>query len=729
MCEAVCCLVLALQGLIGQVREAYVRQQWAGLDTLLTTLASPAPALPLTQRLRFYLRPDVAALVGAHHDIHLLRSAAVAIKRSVSHCPPLKVEGNLVSEIVLRLVAAWRQELELKKQVEAEEEAAFRTQTVCEDKDEEVELEEEYQRLFPSFQEAFAGLVQSNSLEDSSVQGDGDTESEGARKNRPDSSFSPQRLNQLKQLAVFMLDYFSAETADGFQQAAEEDFLQRAAIVNKLAATLPPGAVSPTLEAGLVPSFIAVAALTIRRHQLSLSEQKKKEASAPTSATTYNFYLDPNLEEAQLIRPLLASVSLAVSRLLEQFPENPVLAHILQVRDRILLLGVSSPLAKCLTGLELLLAACQEWEKNAHRGVSLQPVMDAASGQILRWRRLELANWRSLLLGQAGLAGLRAQAAESYWLHVMAVVLEAKKKTETVQALVRFVESASLADFQSRLAILVSVRRILVLMSGSGGPTRRWVLACLANLHAYYSRFRPAVDAALAVHLKAAEKKVAEFVRMTRWKDTNFWSVKTMVDKTRKTMHKTLKQFTKAVSVPCTPSLLDSGDAEETSAGLTALDCPEDNQLIGAAAPAGLPRYLQVILSPKLEPLGTFIKLRARAFSMSVKIKKQLNGLSLQEDIADLVPTIVRELEGLAALKVDETKSREHKKSQAGHIQQRKRRALNDLFRALQGLGLSYRYGLVNCATGLNSSQELLHYLEPGQQPAGWNHLEKYFFR
>jgi midasin (ATPase involved in ribosome maturation) len=101
----------------------------------------------------------------------------------------------------------------------------------------------------------------------------------------------------------------------------------------------------------------------------------------------------------------------------------------------------------------------------------------------------------------------------------------------------------------------------------------------------------------------------------------------------------------------------------------------------------------------------------------------------LQEDIADLVPTIVRELEGLAALKVDETRSREHKKSQAGHIQQRKRRALNDLFRTLQGLGLSYRYGLVNCAAGLNSSQELLHYLEPGQQPAGWNHLEKYFFR
>ena len=32
-------------------------------------------------------------------------------------------------------------------------------------------------------------------------------------------------------------------------------------------------------------------------------------------------------------------------------------------------------------------------------------------------------------------------------------------------------------------------------------------------------------------------------------------------------------------------------------------------------------------------------------------------------------------------------------------------------------------------SSGLDSSQELLTYLEPDQQPQGWGHLEKYFFR
>ena len=114
---------------------------------------------------------------------------------------------------------------------------------------------------------------------------------------------------------------------------------------------------------------------------------------------------------------------------------------------------------------------------------------------------------------------------------------------------------------------------------------------------------------------------------------------------------------------------------------------------------------------------------------MAQTINKRLTGLSLIENIADLVPSIVTELETLSALKVDEKKSKEQKKSQAGHIQQRKRRALNDLFKTLQGLGLSYRYGLMTSSSGLDSSQELLTYLEPDQQPQGWGHLEKYFFR
>ena len=43
--------------------------------------------------------------------------------------------------------------------------------------------------------------------------------------------------------------------------------------------------------------------------------------------------------------------------------------------------------------------------------------------------------------------------------------------------------------------------------------------------------------------------KVKEFTEMARWKDTNFWSVRGVVEKSRKMLHKSMREYQKAVSV------------------------------------------------------------------------------------------------------------------------------------------------------------------------------------
>ena len=65
--------------------------------------------------------------------------------------------------------------------------------------------------------------------------------------------------------------------------------------------------------------------------------------------------------------PLLAAVSARVIVLLDQFPENPLLEQVLKVKARVLALPAGAPLPQLLTGLELLLFSCHEWQKNAHR--------------------------------------------------------------------------------------------------------------------------------------------------------------------------------------------------------------------------------------------------------------------------------------------------------------------------------------------------------------------------
>ena len=58
------------------------------------------------------------------------------------------------------------------------------------------------------------------------------------------------------------------------------------------------------------------------------------------------------------------------------------------------------------------------------------------------------------------------------------------------------------------------------------------------------------VEQALKDRLGSAEGKVKEFTKMARWKDTSFWSVRIVVEKSRKMFHKLMREYQKAVSVP-----------------------------------------------------------------------------------------------------------------------------------------------------------------------------------
>ena len=91
-----------------------------------------------------------------------------------------------------------------------------------------------------------------------------------------------------------------------------------------------------------------------------------------------------------------------------------------------------------------------------------------------------------------------------------------------------------------RADILESMK---VVVSWVQGPD--WISAVLANVCCYYDGHRGQVEAALQERIKRAEDKIKEYVKMARWKDTSFWSVKIIIEKTRKTLHKTLREFEK----------------------------------------------------------------------------------------------------------------------------------------------------------------------------------------
>ena len=101
---------------------------------------------------------------------------------------------------------------------------------------------------------------------------------------------------------------------------------------------------------------------------------------------------------------------------------------------------------------------------------------------------------------------------------------------------------------------------------------------------------------------------------------------------------------------------------------------------------------LTTVKNYKNQPVGSFGELTVKAHRLAGRVQRGVAEQGLTAAIAGLVPDIVAEMENLQRLTVSAGKPKEEQKKEAGFIQQRKRRALNDLFKSLQGLGLSYRY-------------------------------------
>ena len=87
--------------------------------------------------------------------------------------------GALVSLVVARILALWREEEQRKEQRKVEEEAIYRTTVHREEEAEEEQERQEYAKLFPTFAELFSDLTGEESLEGREVEGRKGEEAEG----------------------------------------------------------------------------------------------------------------------------------------------------------------------------------------------------------------------------------------------------------------------------------------------------------------------------------------------------------------------------------------------------------------------------------------------------------------------------------------------------------------------------------------------------------------------
>ncbi|KAJ8008932.1 hypothetical protein DPEC_G00083550 [Dallia pectoralis] len=625
---------------------------------------------------------------------------------------------KLFRHICQALVNEWDEQERRAREKEELEDSLYRHRSrlhgtgLSEDEQEE----RDFRRCFPQFNEDFADITAQLSLEGAADRGEPEVE-EVAEDPNQSGFLSPACMNTVVQVhqrvclghaqSLWYQSSAPANHSNDHIRALVSSYQTTAPVMSRFYHLM-----DSETDQQLTGTQLLLSTLL----QNTIQGTPGQEGLTLQPDGPYDFYQQPNMSEARLCLPVLEQLGQAVRQRLEEWPEHPALVQVTVVMERIMVFGLASPLAKFLNGLEILLSKAQDWENNASRSVSLRRELESVTNLIIQWRKLELNCWSSSL---DNALKRHTERSTKHWFSVYQLVeryLEEQRTdpisvegdtaerlslptvSSTLQA---FMEGSTLGEYHTRLAMLLSFHCHLLLVPSQRGQEP--LCSLLWNLHKYYAQFSECIQTKVTQLRQPIEKELKDFVKISKWNDISFWSIKQSVDKTHRTLFKFVKKFEAALSGPCAPALLEQG----SSAKLDSVDAnPENTPLhqVHRALKKALPGTSRDLQSESTEEVLSHVdpsSLQGRLPLLTRKMRKMCVALvrknplpELSEDLDVFTGEVISNLHTLQNLTVDLKAEKQKQKSDVKQILQQKQRALSELFKMLAEIGLSYRKGL-----------------------------------
>lgn len=134
----------------------------------------------------------------------------------------------------------------------------------------------------------------------------------------------------------------------------------------------------------------------------------------------------------------------------------------------------------------------------------------------------------------------------NWWLYLYNImkqfILEKQfDKKELVETLQTFIMKSNLAEFESRLNLLHAFHCHATYFERT--QEMQDFVNILWNLYSYFKQYSNVVSNKIRDLKLPIEKKLKEYVKIVKWKDISYWSVKETMDKSHKTLHKHIKEF------------------------------------------------------------------------------------------------------------------------------------------------------------------------------------------
>lgn len=297
----------------------------------------------------------------------------------------------------------------------------------------------------------------------------------------------------------------------------------------------------------------------------------------------FNIFLDTDVYELSRFSKPLHELLSAVQRLAEIYPDTPSLQRCLRVGHKIASLpAMSTPLMKVMAGSEVLLRECYDWERNASHEVSLMQHMTELSAFVLRWRRLELHCWSHVF--QAKRAEFELQAAQQ-WFTLYDVLLsedtehseedDGEEEEDAASRLLRrcraafqhasqFMWSATFGDYAVRLRLLQGFGFQLLAAEGAQAPLANTVL----HVCDFFAQFEAFIATQCRAAVRPIEEDIADFAKIMRWEDANYYAVRATAEKSHMKMARVLGELEEALRTPVLPVITTEEQRCEDDASL-----------------------------------------------------------------------------------------------------------------------------------------------------------------
>jgi len=242
---------------------------------------------------------------------------------------------------------------------------------------------------------------------------------------------------------------------------------------------------------------------------------------------------------------------------------HPVLDSLDRLIEKISSLSVRSPLMKVLMGMEILWAKIMEWEslfgnqsvlghsvydrkQSGISPLSLKSHLLKISQFILRWRKIELSNWKTLFSKKR--KEYEVKSTNQIFMDMLHLFLRTQDGAESsadffresIQVIDTYLLQSTLGNFSYRLKLL----KVLQLMFLSKERQRR-LTVIIQNIHAFYRQnFIVATEKKNKEAERILSRELAEFITLQKWENlTNVASIQTTLKRCRKKLSKILRRF------------------------------------------------------------------------------------------------------------------------------------------------------------------------------------------